>query len=687
MKRFLFCTLTLVLMLLALASCFGENHDYTAPCDPSCNECNRVTREPEAEHTFQSCSDTECDACGEKREPIDHTYTSDCDLVCDVCGEKRTSASAHTYTGICDADCNACGETRVAADHIYSNDCDTDCNFCGELRTTNHVYANACAKACKVCGELRIPGAHTYSNACDTTCDICGALRMASNHVYATACDADCNVCGELRISEPHTYDHSCDADCNVCGAVRTVSEHVYDDACDEICDNCGTKRENVHSFGEWSVKTAATCDAPAVEARSCALCGTAQTRDAGEALGHVYDNDCDVACNRAKCDYTRAITHVYKTEFTTKIAASCTGAEMLHRFCDICGAEEVQIGKAALGHTYDDDCDAECNREDCDFVRVIGEEDHDFSDWTTATPADCLNPEIESRTCGTCGGTETREGDKALGHDFENDCDPECNRCGHTRQITHDFDEWTTLKPATCTEAEIEEQICGVCGAHNPETRVGDAPLDHTYTNECDAVCDRDNCGFERTPPHRYADEHDVTCENGCGHVRPCNGHKALETNCLVCEYCSQPIPNSTHSYVYICDTTCSVCGLTREDAAAHSPDIANGDCTVCQYCSEKIEGAKHVATTDCTKCGTCGATIEGATHTPDYEHNCTVCTECGKASGVDHTPDETDCTDCGVCGQSRGTAHTDSNSDSKCDDCEQETLPGENWFPWAPL
>ena len=889
-------------MLFALASCFGENHVYSGPCDPSCNECDRVTREPETEHTFTDCSDTECNACGEVRAAVAHTYKSACAVKCDICGAERTDFQAHIYDSPCDTDCNACGEVREASEHIYSNDCDTDCNFCGSLRVTTHVYSNDCDKTCNVCAAPRIPSAHVYSNDCDSTCDVCGELRMVPNHKYSSACDADCDVCGELRIAENHVYDHSCDPDCNVCGATRVVSEHIYDNACDPDCNNCKTVRDDIHNFTDWKSKTPANCDTAEVIARFCALCGVEETVEGAPALGHVFDHDCDTACNRAKCNYKREITHTYVDEFVTLMPATCTTAEILHRFCDICGYEDKANGEAILGHAFDHACDTTCNREDCDYVRVIthsfgdwvtkipanctdieiehrlcvvckAEEtrdgdvaaldhlydhacdttcnregcafvrvtehvyddncdavcnvegcgferiaphtydeitdlicngcghnrdctghlpsapdcticwvcgadipdavhvfgnwetfsaadcfkaeveiracanckvtetqegdpirthafsfecdttcdyedcsyirqdvehlfdgpcdttcnreacdyvrtvDHFFGDWETKSEANCTDAEIEHRICTECNAEETREGDKALDHAFDNNCDTDCNRegCDFTRTITHDFgDAWVTKSAATCVDPEILHQICRECGVASEATEIGEAALGHTYTNECDDTCDRE-CGTTRTPPHLFTDEHDVTCNNeGCDFKRPCNGHKALETDCTVCEYCGESIPDSEHTYANNCDTNCDVCGTERE-VGEHIPSQEN--CTICAECGAAIEGAEHVALeSDCTVCQNCDAGT-GIDHVADPE-NCVLCKNCEQASGIAHKPNtDANCTQCEVCGKNLGTAHSDADGDGKCDNCPVEVIPGENWFPWAPL
>ncbi len=726
MKRLLFCTITLVLMLFALASCFGENHEYSGPCDPTCNSCNRVTREPETEHVYDDCNATTCKVCGEEtREGGLHEYKAGCDTDCEICGEVRETEVDHIFDSPCDTDCNACASQRVASQHIYTNDCDTDCNFCGEQRVTTHLYTNACDKTCNVCDAYRIPAAHVYSNNCDSTCDVCGELRMVPNHVYSATCDADCNVCGEARIAQPHVYDHPCDDSCNVCGSTRVVSDHLYDNDCDASCNRCGEERQNAHSFGAWSSKKAANCTDAELLVRVCGVCGAEEFSSGKDALGHSYTNDCDIACDRAGCNERRTITHTFGA-WETKLAATCTTDEVEIRTCGICGHTETQAGdEKATGHKYDDEtCDVDCNVPGCNFPRkaphvfdniedlecnecgasrmctghrpyendctlcaVCGDtiEDwkHTFGAWETLTPANCTEDEVEYRVCSVCGVTETRTGDvPALDHLWDNACDTACNRegCDFTRTITHAY-EWVTKTAANCYADEVQHEYCDICGNIGDERTMDGTMLTHTYTNECDNLCDL--CGtFTRTPPHKFADEHDVTCDNGCGHTRPCNGHAAKETDCTICRYCEASIPEAMHTYSYECDTECNVCRSTR--VAYHDPSDA--DCTVCSYCGEN-SGATHEATeSDCTVCKNCQAGT-GIRHEASAD-DCTLCENCQQASGVSHTPDrEENCTKCEICGKESGVKHEDENSDGACDHCGKETLPGDNWFPWAPL
>ena len=116
----------------------------------------------------------------------------------------------------------------------------------------------------------------------------------------------------------------------------------------------------------------------------------------------------------------------------------------------------------------------------------INGAHVHSFGEWTETKAATCTEKGEETRTCGSCGETETRE-IEALGHDYESvvtepTCTEggytthTCSRCGdsytdsETAALGHDWSEWTETKAATCTEKGEETRTCGSCG--ETETR-----------------------------------------------------------------------------------------------------------------------------------------------------------------------------------------------------------------------
>ena len=71
--------------------------------------------------------------------------------------------------------------------------------------------------------------------------------------------------------------------------------------------------------------------------------------------------------------------------------------------------------------------------------------------------------------------------------HEYSNDCDNSCNKCGEIRDAAHSFGEWTVEREATCSQTGLQIRTCSVCGAIEREA----LPLiDHTDAND-DGICD----------------------------------------------------------------------------------------------------------------------------------------------------------------------------------------------------
>ena len=76
-----------------------ELHNYSAACDETCDdEGCEATRGATAEHAFDNCEDTACNACGATREALEHKYDNAQDADCNVCGKTRTVESAPAAT-------------------------------------------------------------------------------------------------------------------------------------------------------------------------------------------------------------------------------------------------------------------------------------------------------------------------------------------------------------------------------------------------------------------------------------------------------------------------------------------------------------------------------------------------------------------------------------------------------------
>ena len=154
------------------------------------------------------------------------------------------------------------------------------------------------------------------------------------------------------------------------------------------------------HAYGEWEIRTPATCTEAGEEVRKCE-CNEEETREIA-ATGHTYG------------------------EWEVKTPATCTAEGEEIKKC-ACGAEESRP-VAKLDHTYGEwatktpaTCTAEgeeirkcaCGAEES---RPVAKLDHTYGEWATKTPANCTEAEVEYRVC-SCGAEETRTGDAATGH------------------------------------------------------------------------------------------------------------------------------------------------------------------------------------------------------------------------------------------------------------------------------
>ena len=192
------------------------------------------------------------------------------------------------------------------------------------------------------------------------------AMVNAIKYVVAAACE--------------HVYDNACDADCNACGDVRIPDDHDYN-----------------------AVVTAPDCENGGYTTYTCTVCGDTYVDDYVDALGHTEVIDEAVA--------------------PTGTATGLTEG----KHCAVCG--KVLIAQTA--------------------VDVV---DHDYDAVITAP--DCENGGYTTYTCTACGDSYVDDEVDALGHQYDNACDADCNACGAIREVGgHVYDD-------------SDDTSCNECGA-----------------------------------------------------------------------------------------------------------------------------------------------------------------------------------------------------------------------------
>ena len=207
------------------------------------------------------------------------------------------------------------------------------------------------------------------------------------------------------------------------------------------------------HSFGDWTVESAATCTENGIKTRTCTNCGRLERQEI-PALGHDY------------------------AEWVVTTEPTCTETGVETGTCIRCGATETRTVKALEHDLVHHDAMAPscteigweaydtCTRCDYTTYKEIPALGHDYAEWVVTTEPTCTEPGVETGTCARCGATGERE----------------------TAALGHDVDEWTVMTEPTCTETGVETGICTRCG--ETVIRVIEA-LGHEYKN---GVCTR--CG-----------------------------------------------------------------------------------------------------------------------------------------------------------------------------------------------
>ena len=163
---------------------------------------------------------------------------------------------------------------------------------------------------------------------------------------------------------------------------------------------------ECAHEWSEWAVEVEPTCTETGLRSRACNVCSEWDS-EVIPATGHdFYEEDVYVDCTSngsrvrmcTKCDYYEVLNSIpprghfeAPPEIENRTEATCTepGHYDIVTYCAACCAEISR-------ETYDDE-----------MKPALG---HVWSEWAITTPADVGVAGIETRECGRCHETETRE-------------------------------------------------------------------------------------------------------------------------------------------------------------------------------------------------------------------------------------------------------------------------------------
>lgn len=238
---------------------------------------------------------------------------------------------------------------------------------------------------------------------------------------------------------------------------------------------------------------------------------------------------------------------------------------------------------------------------------------EHEYGDWTVATPATCTKEGVEERACSKCGEKENHTL-KLVAHTYgewdvtkESTCAVEgtesrfCTNCNAKEEralsvVAHDYGKWTVTKKATCTVLGVKSRTCSKCDAKE----TGDVDkADHTYGSwetvkaaTCKATGLKEktcsNCGAKKT---KDVDKADHTYSSWkIVKAATCTSAGSQEKTCSSCgKVSTKKISETGHDWkaaTCVAPKTCRNCNKTSGSVTGHT---AKSDGT-CKTCGEKM-------------------------------------------------------------------------------------------------
>ena len=439
--------------------------------------------------------------------------------------------------------------------------------------------------------------------------------------------------------------------------------------------EKVNTNDIGVHKFSTWTTTKNATCTQVGTKSRKCTVCGKTETQTIAK-TGHksVTDKTISATCTTdgktegSHCSVCGAVIKAQDTikatghkfgDWTTTKSSTCTESGTQIRKCEICGATESK-SLSAKGHTeiVDKAIPATCRTDGktegshcsvCgavikaqDTIKATG---HKFGNWTTTKSATCTESGTQIRKCETCGATESKSlsakghtevVDKAIHATCTTDGKTEgshCSVCGAVikaqeiiKATGHKFGNWTTIKPATCTESGTQIRKCETCGATESKslsakghTEVVDKAITATCTT--DGKTDGSHCSVcgavikaqdtIKATGHKFGNwttTESATCTESGTQIRKCETCGATESKSLSAkghtEVVDKAIPATCTTDGKTEGSHCSVCNtVIKVQTVINATGHKSSGWIVDKAASIGVKGSKHKECTVCKK------------------------------------------------------------------------------------
>ena len=245
------------------------------------------------------------------------------------------------------------------------------------------------------------------------------------------------------------------------------------------------------HKAGDWITVRVATATQTGLKQQCCSVCGRVLKEEVIPML-----TSADTSSTGTKKKDTVDHQHSYTYEITSE--ASCTEPGEKTFTCSICGST-FKTKIAATNHPSRKTIVTEGNCGEAGKIEIkcnicgvtISSEtltyDHNWGDWTTTKEATTSAEGEQTRTCKTCGQTETKtiaklsgssssgSGSSGSGSSGSGSSGSGDSTCAHTYTSA-------VTTPATCTTNGITTYTCSKCG--NAYTESAPTATGHRWNN-----------------------------------------------------------------------------------------------------------------------------------------------------------------------------------------------------------
>lgn len=301
--------------------------------------------------------------------------------------------------------------------------------------------------------------------------DIQGDLFQVTFRVKATAASGNYTISGTPNITVKNG-DVKESIACSVDSAAVTVigCAHKWGGWVEfdntqhsRTCSVCNSVDTTAHSWNSGKTTRQPTCKDTGERVLTCLDCNATTAETLAVLTAHTYDHDCDVDCN--VCGATRVITHQYKTTWNRN-------KESHWYECSVC-KEKKDLAAHTPGEEATNDHAQTCTV--CGYILTPAlSHQHDYAtDWSTD----------EAGHWYACLGCE--EKNSYTNHSFENDCDADCSVCGYTRATEHIFDE--TMR----SDATHHWLVCVKCGYEHHKAPHEPGPEATVTASQACTICD----------------------------------------------------------------------------------------------------------------------------------------------------------------------------------------------------